>query len=118
MIALPLAASTAISAVLQLGPLVLLVGLYARRARTLARSAHPVPRWRQACFYAGFAVIAVALTALDRASQDLLYMHMVEHLLLSDVAALLIVLGLTGPVLAPILRIRVFDRLRVLSHPA
>jgi putative membrane protein len=118
MIALPLAASTAISAVLQLGPLALLVVLYARRARTLARTSHPVPRWRQACFYAGFAVIAAALTALDRASQDLLYMHMVEHLLLSDVAALLIVLGLTGPVLAPILRIRVFDRLRVLSHPA
>jgi cytochrome c oxidase assembly factor CtaG len=118
MIALPLAASTAISAVMQLGPVVLLVALYARRARKLARSSHPVPRWRQACFYAGFAVIAVALTALDRPSQDLLYMHMVEHLLLSDVAALLIVLGLTGPVLAPILRIRVFDRLRVLSHPA
>lgn len=103
---------------MQLGPVVLLVALYARRARKLARSSHPVPRWRQACFYAGFAVIAVALTALDRPSQDLLYMHMVEHLLLSDVAALLIVLGLTGPVLAPILRIRVFDRLRVLSHPA
>jgi putative membrane protein len=30
----------------------------------------------------------------------------------------LIVLGLTGPLLAPILRIRVFDRLRALSHPA
>ena len=118
MIALPLAASTAVAAAMQLGPLVLLVLLYARRARTLARSAHPVPRWRQACFYAGFVVIGVALTALDRASQDLLYMHMVEHLLLSDFAALLIVLGLTGPVLAPILRIRVFDRLRVLSHPA
>ena len=103
MIALPLAASTAVAAVMQLGPLVLLVVLYARRARTLARTSHPVPRWRQACFYAGFAVIGAALTGLDRPSQDLLYMHMVEHLLLSDVAALLIVLGLTGPVLAPIL---------------
>src|SRR3984957_19156348 len=118
MIALPLAASTAVAAAMQLGPLVLLVVLYARRARTLARGAHPVPRWRQACFYTGFAVIGAALTALNRASQDLLYMHMVEPLLLSDVAALLIVLGLTGPVLAPILRIRVFDRLRALAHPA
>jgi cytochrome c oxidase assembly factor CtaG len=103
---------------MQLGPLALLALLYARRARTLAATAHPVPRWRQACFYAGFAVIAVALTALDKASEDLLYMHMVEHLLLSDIAALLIVLGLTGPLLAPILRIRAFDRLRALSHPA
>ncbi len=43
---------------------------------------------------------------------------MIEHLLLGDVAALLIVLGLTGPLIAPVLRIRVFDRLRALSHPA
>jgi cytochrome c oxidase assembly factor CtaG len=42
---------------------------------------------------------------------------MIEHLLLGDIAALLIVLGLTGPLLAPVLRIRVFDRLRALSHP-
>ena len=45
-------------------------------------------------------------------------MHMVEHLLVGDIAALLIVLGLTGPLIAPILRIKLFDRLRVLSHPA
>jgi putative membrane protein len=123
MIQLPLAVSEGLEAALQLGPLVLLSVLYARRARTLAdRSStaggHPVPRWRQACFYGGVLVIAITLTSLGSASQDLLYMHMVEHLLLSDVAALLIVLGLTGPLLAPILRIRAFDRLRVLSHPA
>lgn len=108
---------------MQLGPLALLALAYARRVRTLGRSAHPVPRWRQACFYAGFAVIAAALTGLGKASEDLLYMHMVEHLLLSDIGALLIVLGLTGPVLAPILladlrSVRLFDRLRVLAHPA
>jgi cytochrome c oxidase assembly factor CtaG len=43
---------------------------------------------------------------------------MIEHLLLGDIAALLIVLGLTGPLIAPILKIRLFDRLRVLAHPA
>jgi cytochrome c oxidase assembly factor CtaG len=42
---------------------------------------------------------------------------MVEHLLMGDLAALLIVLGLTGPLLAPVLRIGFFDRLRVLAHP-
>ena len=31
-------------------------------------------------------------------------MHMIEHLLLGDIAALLIVLGLTGPLIAPILQ--------------
>ena len=91
--------------------------LYARRVRTLAVGANPVPGWRQACFYSGFVVIGAALTSLGKASQDLLYVHMIEHLLLGDIASLLIVLGLTGPLLAPVLRIRVFDRLRALTHP-
>jgi putative membrane protein len=115
---LPLAVSTDLEAALQLGPLLLIAVLYARRVRTLAGTTHPVPGWRQACFYGGFVTIAAALTSLGSASQDLLYMHMVEHLLLSDIAALLIVLGLTGPLIAPILKIRLFDRLRVLAHPA
>jgi cytochrome c oxidase assembly factor CtaG len=42
---------------------------------------------------------------------------MVEHLLIGDLAALLIVLGLTGPLIAPLLRNRVIARLRVLTHP-
>jgi putative membrane protein len=118
MLQLPLAVSEGLEAALQLGPLALVGLLYARRVRTLASISHPVPRWRQACFYAGLVVIGGALTGLGSASQDLLYMHMVEHLLLGDIAALLIVLGLTGPLLAPVLRIRFFDRLRALSHPA
>ncbi|HUA75753.1 MAG TPA: cytochrome c oxidase assembly protein [Solirubrobacteraceae bacterium] len=115
---LPLAVSTSLEDVLQLGPLAVFAVLYARRVRTLAVTGHPVPGWRQACFYGGFVTIAAALTSLGSASQDLLYMHMVEHLLLGDIAALLIVLGLTGPLIAPILKIRFFDRLRVLAHPA
>ena len=43
---------------------------------------------------------------------------MLEHLLIGDLAAILLVLGLTGPLLQPILAIRPFDRLRVLAHPA
>jgi putative membrane protein len=117
MLQLPLAVLTDLEAALQLGPLVLVAVLYARRVRTLAVGEHAVPGWRQACFYLGFVTIAAALTSLGSASQDLLYMHMVEHLLLGDIASLLIVLGLTGPLLAPILRVRLFDRLRVLTHP-
>jgi putative membrane protein len=113
---LPLAVSSDIvSAFL---PLLLFGGLYARRVHTLAGTRHAVPRWRQACFYGGFLVIAAALTSLGVPSEELLYAHMIEHLLLGDIAALLIVLGLTAPLLAPILRIRFFDRLRVLTHPA
>jgi putative membrane protein len=118
MLTMPLAVSTDTSAAFQLGPLAILGLLYARRAHTLAEDDHPVPGWRQACFYGGFIVIGVALTSLGRISQDLLWVHMIEHLLLGDIAALLIVLGLTGPLLAPVLRIRLFDRLRALSHPA
>jgi putative membrane protein len=118
MASVPLAVSADLSATFQLGPLAILAVLYARRVRTLAESEHPVPGWRQACFYSGFVVIAVALTSLGSASQDLLYVHMIEHLLLGDIAALLIVLGLTGPLLVPVLRIGLFERLRALSHPA
>lgn len=117
MLSAPLAVSTGTSAAFQLGPLAILGLLYARRAHTLAEDDHPVPGWRQACFYGGFVVIGVALTSLGAASQDLLWVHMIEHLLLGDIAALLIVLGLTGPLLAPVLRIKLFDRLRALSHP-
>jgi len=117
MLSIPLADADP-SPVLQFGPLLLFAVLYARRVRTLAASAHPVPGWRQACFYGGFAMIGAALTGLGPLSQELLWVHMIEHLLLGDIAALLIVLGLTGPLIAPILRIHFFNRLRVLAHPA
>jgi putative membrane protein len=114
----PLAVSTGVEAVLQIAPLVLVALAYGRRVHTLSRSAHPVPAWRQACFYGGFLVIGVALSSLGGASQDLLYAHMIEHLLLGDIAALLIVLGLTAPLLAPLLRMRLIGPLRALTHPA
>jgi putative membrane protein len=114
----PLAASEALSAAIQVGPLALLGLLYARRVRSLAQSGRPVPGWRQGCFYGGLLAIGSALSGLGPGSQELLYIHMIEHLLVGDIGALLIVLGLTGPLIAPILRIRPFDRLRALSHPA
>lgn len=93
-------------------------GAYLTRARTLSRRGHPVPGWRIACFAAGLALFVVALSPpVDDVADQLLAAHMAQHLLLADLAALAIVLGLTGPLLAPVLRIRVFDRLRVLTHP-
>jgi cytochrome c oxidase assembly factor CtaG len=115
--AVPFAISADVSSIYELGPFVVIAVLYAKRVRTLAGTRHPVPGWRQACFYGAFVVIAGALTSLDRPSEELLYMHMVEHLMLGDIGALLIVLGLTGPLIAPVLKIRFFDRLRVLAHP-
>lgn len=114
---LTFATSAAIEALTQLGPLAMLGLAYAKRVHTLGREGRPVPGWRQACFYGGFLTIGLALTSLGGDSQELLTAHMVEHLLLGDIAALLIVLGLTGPLIAPILRIKFFDRLRILAHP-
>ena len=99
-------------------PLALLGLLYGGRARSLGHTPHPVPGWRQGSFYAGLGLIAVALLSpIGSLSDELLSAHMVEHLLMGDLAALLIVLGLTGPLLAPVLRIGFFDRLRVLANP-
>lgn len=104
--------------VIQFVPLTLLCLLYWRRVQTLAAGgSHPVPGWRQACFYVGCATIGSALLLLGQASDELLFAHMIEHLLLGDIAALLIVLGLTGPLIAPILKIRFFDRLRIIANP-
>ncbi len=99
--------------------LVLLYWLpYWMRARTLAGEGRPVPAWRVACFAAGLGVLAIALSPpVGTLSDQLLVAHMAEHLLIGDVAALLLVLGFTGPLLAPLLRNPVIGRLRVLTHP-
>ena len=91
---------------------------YRHRTRTLAAEGRPAPRWRRACFAAGLAVCAIALSApVGGLSDELLTAHMVEHLMLGDIGALLLVLGLTVPILQPLLRIKAIDRLRVLTHP-
>jgi putative membrane protein len=113
-----LATSTAtLGAIAQLGALALLGLLYAGRARTLGRRGRPVLGWRQACFYGGLVTIAVALISLGGGGREPLTGHMVEHLLLGNVATLLIVLGLTGPLIEPVLRVPLLGRLRVLAHP-
>ncbi len=92
--------------------------LYAKRVHTLANTPRAVPGWRQWCFYAGLLVIVGTLTSpLGKLADDLFAVHMLEHLLLGDVGSLLLVLGLTGPLLAPVLKIAFFDRLRILTHP-
>ena len=92
---------------------------YLLRTRHLAAEGRPVSRWRQVSLYSGLVTVVAALTSpIGHLAGELLLAHMIEHLLIADIGALLIVLGLTGPVLQPILRIRVIDRLRVLAHPA
>jgi putative membrane protein len=103
---------------LELVPLLVAAALYAKRSVTLAERGKPVPLWRQLSFAAGLATIVLALISpIAHVAEELVIAHMVEHLLLGDIATLLLVLGLTGPLLQPILAIGFFDRLRVLAHP-
>lgn len=103
---------------LQLAAVTVAATAYAFRARSLAAEGRPVPGWRIACFAAGILILAAGLTSpLAHMGGELLAAHMAQHLLVGDIAALLIVLGLTGPLLRPLLAIRVIDRLRVLTHP-
>ena len=91
---------------------------YRRRAAQLAQDGRGVPGWRRACYASGLVMLAGALSSpADSIADRLLVAHMVEHLLIGDLATLLIVLGLTGPMMAPLLRLRPFRALRVLSHP-
>jgi putative membrane protein len=92
---------------------------YWRRERTLSGRGAPVPAWRKWCWYGGVALIVVTLSSpIAVISDELFAVHMVEHLLIADLGALLLVLGLTGPMLAPVLRIRELRWLRALAHPA
>lgn len=97
---------------------VVYLGLYQRRMRTLAREGRPVERWRAISFAAGVLTLAaVQLPPFDTLADQVLIAHMVQHIIIGDLCSLLIVLGLTGPVLAPLMQIRATRPLRVLAHP-
>jgi cytochrome c oxidase assembly factor CtaG len=116
---MPTAAAGLSFAPLQIAPALAFGALYYVRARKLKGAGRPVPRWREACFYGGLALIVGALVSpLSTLADELFYAHMAEHLLLADVGALLLVLGLTGPLLAPLLRNPALGWLRHLAHPA
>jgi putative membrane protein len=103
---------------LQLLPLAVVAVAYAPRARTLSAQGRPVDVWRQASFAAGVALILAALVSpLAHMGEELLWAHMAQHLVLGDLASLLIVLGLTGPLLQPLLAVEGLGWLRGLFHP-
>jgi putative membrane protein len=104
---------------LEVFPITIAGILYWHRATVLSWDGRAVPLWRQACFGAGLATIAVALfSPIGHISEELVIAHMGEHLLIGDIASLLLVLGLTRSLLQPLLAIRIFNRLQVLTHPA
>jgi putative membrane protein len=86
---------------------------YALRARTLRRQGRPVGRSKQAWFWAGVVVLLAALALPD----DHFSSHMSQHLLLGDIGPLLVVLGLSGALLRPMLAAPGVRHLRVAAHP-
>jgi putative membrane protein len=103
---------------LQLLPPLVALAAYWLRARTLARQGRPVPVWRTVCFAAGIALVLVALVSpVAHIGGELVLAHMAQHVLMADLAALLMVLGLTGPLLQPVLAAPLVRHLRVLAHP-
>jgi cytochrome c oxidase assembly factor CtaG len=77
-----------------------------------------VAGWRRGCFVAGIAAIVVALVSpLDAAAERSLTAHMVQHLLLTAVAAPLLVLGRPVTLLLRTRSTRSWARRAVRSRP-
>jgi cytochrome c oxidase assembly factor CtaG len=104
---------------LQVIPTLVVGLLYARRVRTLAVAGTPVATWRIWSFGTGLFLVLVALVSpIDAFGEEqFLFMHMIQHILLGDLAPLAFVAGLTGPILRPVLSLPGVWRLRWLTHP-
>src|SRR5215210_7142504 len=75
--------------------------LYARAVATLRRRGYRVPALQQAAWWTGLALTAVGLIGpVDALSEDLVLAHMGQHLLLGDLAAPFLLIGLRSPVYA------------------
>ncbi|HEY3772449.1 MAG TPA: cytochrome c oxidase assembly protein [Solirubrobacteraceae bacterium] len=103
----------------QVIPVLALSILYWLRTRALAARGRPVPAGRRMSFYGGMLIGLISLVSpIDWLGENrLLWVHMLQHLLLGDLAPLLVVLGCTGAVLRPLLAIRWLRPARVLMHP-
>jgi len=114
-----------------LNPLVLFVAaaamaLYARRWLAVRqgsspRSAHEAPIWRLCCFAGAVLVTLAALVSpLDSLAEQLFFVHMIQHVLLLDVAPILAILGFTRVILRPLTRAvsALERRAGPLAHPA
>ena len=103
---------------LQLVPPFAALLAYALRARTLRNQGRAVAPLRVAAFCVGIALVLAGLTTpLAHMGGEVVWAHMAQHLLIADLGALFIVLGLTGPILQPLLATRLARSLRVLAHP-
>jgi putative membrane protein len=96
---------------------VIALGLAYIKAWTRARAPgepHPPGYGRLTLFGLGLvAIIAALISPIDKLGEQLMVMHMLQHILLLDIAPILIILGLTKGILRPVTR-----RLNSIEHKA
>ncbi|HEY7255055.1 MAG TPA: cytochrome c oxidase assembly protein [Solirubrobacterales bacterium] len=98
-------------------PLLIGVAYFVRVGHLREHGRQPSPL-RQASFACGMALIVLATVGpLDALADDFVFGHMIQHTLLLDEVSLLLALGLTGPILAPVLGKPGLKRLQLLMHP-
>ena len=93
----------------------ILTVVYVRRWREVGASVA-----RLASFLGGMTLVLVALVSpVDRLAEQLFFMHMTQHLLLVDLAPILVLLGLTKVILRPLTRrlVRLEKAAGPLAHP-
>jgi putative membrane protein len=98
-----------------------LYGLAWRRSRFSPREPHRPGLGRLALFAGGVITILAALVSpIDALGDQLMVMHMVQHMLLLDIAPILLILGLTKVLLRPVTRRlnAIERRAGLLAHPA
>jgi putative membrane protein len=102
--------------------LVLVLGLlYVRRWRAVRGrdGARAAGNWRMVSFMTGLAAILVALVSpIDRLAEQILAMHMVQHVILLDFVPILLILGLTKTIMRPITKRLQPVENGPLGHPA
>jgi putative membrane protein len=109
--------SPAVLLALALGALV-----YGRRWRRARGEGGPAaaPGWRAAAFGGGLALVFAALISpVDALGEQLFVMHMVQHILILDLAPILLIVGLTRVLLRPVTRrlVALERAAGPLSHP-
>jgi putative membrane protein len=98
-------------------PILIGVAYFYRVGRLRERGRQP-SLWRQTSFTVGLAaIVLVTVGPMDDLADNFVWGHMVQHTILLEEISLLLALGLTGPVLGPVLTKPGLKRLRGLTHP-
>ena len=98
-------------------PILIGVAYFFRVGQLRERNRQP-SLWRQTSFTVGLAaIVLVTVGPMDDLADNFVWGHMVQHTILLEEISLLLALGLTGPVLGPVLTKPGLKRLRGLTHP-